>query len=59
MIQQDDNITLLLIIRYELLRVWKRETQHATYKDLLKVCVDTENKDSAKKIIEVLRGKLG
>ncbi len=42
------------LYRPEMLRVWKRKTGKATYARLLRACVDTDNKNSAEKIIELL-----
>ena len=39
---------------FELLRVWDKNTEEATYAKLLRACVDTNNKKSAEKIVELL-----
>ena len=40
-----------------MLRAWKNQTAEATYAVLLKACVNTNNKDAAQKIADLLKGK--
>lgn len=47
----------LLANRSELLRVWKKENgSNATYENLLKACVQTNNAEAANTIVELLKG---
>ena len=51
------SIVNLLAIRSELLRAWKDQNGlNATYANLLKACVQTNNADAANTIVELLKG---